>query len=123
MHVAEFLNLHGDVQPISFFDAAVLAPGLKGMMIGVRPEDIRIVEEEGDGGLPARVKDVAADPIQQNLVVTLDLRGHELVGKLPTGQSIAPSQELRLAFRKYHVFDTNSGNSKAAPTELKAMLA
>jgi len=120
MHVADFLNLHGDIQPISFFDAAVLAPAFRGMTIGVRPEDVTV--GNSGSGVEARVTDVVANPIQQNRIVTLDLQGHEIVAKLQTGEGLQPLQNVRLGFRKYHVFDTASGNRKHAPRELRARL-
>jgi ABC-type sugar transport system ATPase subunit len=122
MHVADFLNLHGDIQSISFFDAAVLAPAFRGITIGVRPEDVTVETSGGESGVDAGVTDVVADPIQQNSIVTLDLQGHEIVAKLQTEEGLQPSQNVSLRFRKYHVFDTASGDRRHAPKELRARL-
>lgn len=122
MHVADFLNLHGDVQPISFIDAAVLLPGLKGVTVGVRPEDVRVNQGRGKAGFSAEVRDSRTDPIQQNLVLTLDLEGQEVVAKLHGGQDFQRSQKVRLGFAKTHVFDTASGRRIEPPRKLKEVL-
>ena len=122
MHVAEFLNLHGDVQPISFIDADVLLPGSRGVTVGVRPEDVEVKPGRGKGGFPAVVRDSMTDPIQQNLVLTLDLAGQEVVAKLNAGRDIQPSQKVRLHFTKSHAFDTASGNRIIPPKALKELL-
>ncbi|MCZ6644731.1 MAG: ABC transporter ATP-binding protein, partial [SAR324 cluster bacterium] len=45
-YVADFFNLHGDIQPISFVDGEVFDRALAACQIGVRPEDLRLGKKE-----------------------------------------------------------------------------
>lgn len=121
-YVADFLNLHGDIQPISFLRGAAFGSGLEAFTIGVRPEDVVLHPEGRRPVLRAVISEVSVDPIQQNMTVTLALRGEEVTGKLLLDTSLAAGQEVDVRFRKYFVFDRESGRRAGVPARLSELL-
>ncbi|MCZ6557344.1 MAG: ABC transporter ATP-binding protein [SAR324 cluster bacterium] len=117
-YVADFFNLHGDIQPISFVDGEVFDRALAACQIGVRPEDLRLGKKEKRPALRARVTEITVNPIQQNMTVILNLRGTEITGKIQLDLSLAAGEEVDVQFSKYFVFDRDSGRRTAAPEQL-----
>ena len=109
--VAGFLNLHTGSPPISLLEAASV-PGLQapdGALVGVRPEDVEVTVAEGAGGLPGVVREILAMPPLDSRLLTVRANGHDVHARVTDGRAIERGDRVRLAFRRYHLFDKASG--------------
>jgi len=132
MFVADFLNLHSDVAPISFLASETLVPGLAGYTIGVRPEDVAVDAEGGaSDAMPAeesvhsfsaRVTEVEDDPLAQSRVLTLHVGPDTLVAKVAPSTPGSVGETVRVHLRRYHLFERASGEAVHPEHEVRAAL-
>jgi multiple sugar transport system ATP-binding protein len=75
------------------------------VVFGIRPEEIRIVEE----GVPARL--IVVEPTGSETLLSIDFAGQELTCLLRQRASLSPGQEVKLSFASHsvHFFDPDSG--------------
>ena len=148
--VAGFLNLHPDLPAISFVDGAALDLGLERVVVGIRPEHVRLAAQRGRAAVNARVCDVRLDALQRHRVATLDVGSNsfpdkfaphitsrsagesptvreskgegEICGELSVDARIEAGELVRLRFSKLHVFDRETGAVRPIPSALAAYL-
>lgn len=107
--VAEFLNLDIETPPINLLEGERVESGLYNHKVGVRPEDVRVFAKPGEH----RVKGTAINRVALSLkslaILTVRVGENQVVAPVPIGARFALNDEVWLAFRKYHVFDTKTG--------------
>ena len=113
--VADFLNLHGDIHPISFLDGEALVPGLERIRVGVRPEDVEVRTKAGKGWLPGVLEQVTLDPVQQTMLLILQVNGHSVAAKVAPDPALVKGAKVWVRFEKYHVFDRRSDRRQHGP--------
>ncbi len=111
LFVAGFLNLHAGTPPLSLVPARCLPAGapLGDAWGGVRPEDVGISKASRDGGVRGRVTGVVRFPAGNSTHVTIRVAEHEVHALLSSGESPPVGEEAWLTFRRYHLFERESG--------------
>ena len=107
--VAEFLNLEPSTPPINLFDGRYISRSLSDMTIGARPEDIEIVSAEREGCLRGSIANWTHLPMKQATIFNVRVGTHEVVVRMPGEENLALGADVWLCFKRYHVFDGNSG--------------
>jgi ABC-type sugar transport system ATPase subunit len=107
--VAEFLNLDVETPPINLLDGERVEPGLRDHKVGVRPEDVRVFAESGEHRVKGTVINRVALSLKSLAILTVRVGENQVVAPVPIGARFALNDEVWLAFRKYHVFDTKTG--------------
>ena len=109
--VAGFLNLHVGAPPIDLIEAGRM-PGAEGMgdaWVGVRPEDVTVARERGEQALAGRVAEVSRFPLGDSALLTIRVGEREVHVLAPGGSPYSAGEEVWLGFRRYHVFERESG--------------
>lgn len=111
MFVAEFLNFDSETPAINFLDGAAIAHELRGVILGVRSEDIDVCEREdrSQKALTARVTDVRHNPVKNVTILSLNVGKNEMYASLPLNSRITQQEELCVRFTTYHLFDKETG--------------
>ena len=109
--VAGFLNLHVGAPPISLLGGAALPDGAGGerVLIGVRPEDVTVARERTAGAVAARVAEAVRYPLGDSTLLTMRVGEHEVHALAPGTAPYAAGDPVWLSFRRYHVFERESG--------------
>jgi multiple sugar transport system ATP-binding protein len=109
--VAGFLNRHVGTPPISLIDARYLpsAPHSGNAQVGVRPEDVDVSPGERPDGIVGVVAGKLSLPMLSATILTVRVDEHEVYAQVPGEQRGAPGDRVWLTFRKYHLFDKQSG--------------
>jgi multiple sugar transport system ATP-binding protein len=114
--VAGFLNLHVGAPPVSLLEAGRLPDGERwgDAWVGVRPEDVAVERERRDGAVAGRVAEAVRFPLGDSTLLTIRVGEHEVHALGPGDAPPAPGDEVWLTFRRYHVFDRESGRRLAS---------
>jgi ABC-type sugar transport system ATPase subunit len=126
--VADFLNLHPDLPPISFLPGEALDGALAGFTVGVRPEDVAVGDPAPDAAeaaaraWPGVVEDAREDTLRQYRVLTLRVGAGALVARTPLGTRGRPGETLPVRFRHWHLFDADGGEAVHAGAAVRAVL-
>jgi multiple sugar transport system ATP-binding protein len=109
--VAGFLNRHVGTPPISLIDARYLPPAHRGgnAQVGVRPEDVDVSPHGRPDGIVGIVAGKLSLPMLSATILTVRVDEHEVYAQIPGEQRVAPGDRVWLTFRKYHLFDEQSG--------------
>jgi multiple sugar transport system ATP-binding protein len=110
--VAEFLNLHMGTPPISLVEARLI-PQLEASRdawIGVRPEDLEVSTERRDGSSAGVIASAQRLPMMNTMILTIRMEDRELHAYVPDGAGLGTGARVWLTFRRYHVFDKESGS-------------
>jgi len=108
--VAGFLNRHVGAPPISFLDGDHLPdPSLRSSQVGVRPEDVDISREPRMDGVAATVAGTLTMPMLNATIVSARVREREVYAQLPGSPTVRTGDAIWLTFRRYHVFEPDSG--------------
>lgn len=112
LFVAQFLNLEPDTPPINLLDGGLVSTDLhnSGAVIGIRSEDILLCDPGTTGALTGMIRDVRHVPIKRSTVVDVALPSeNEVSVRLPLDSAITSGTKVGLRFRRYHLFDKESG--------------
>ena len=109
--VAGFLNLHTGSPPISFVDAADLptAWSLGDVRVGVRPEDVEVSTAERHDAARGTVASALSLPAEKGALLTIRVGKHEVHARTAGHEHLATGDPAWLTFKRYHVFDRESG--------------
>jgi len=109
--VAGFLNLHIGTPPISLIDARGMPEGLGlgDAWVGVRPEDVQISSEGGEGRVRGLVADKQRLPLERTTLFTIRVGEHEVHAQTSGGENHLPGDQVWLTFKRYHLFEKESG--------------
>jgi multiple sugar transport system ATP-binding protein len=116
LFVAGFLNLHVGTPPISLV-AGRWMPGEEqhpDAWVGVRPEDVEISSERHPGRVAGVVTDVLRFALGHSTLLTIRVGEHEVHALLGRSAPPAIGTEVWLGFRRYHLFDRESGRRLAS---------
>jgi len=100
--VASFLNIHVGAPPISLIER-------DGQWIGVRPEDVTVARERAEHGLDGRVTEAFQFPLTDSTLLTVRVGEQEVHALAPGNAPHAAGDPVWLTFRRYHVFERESG--------------
>nr|WP_157572976.1 sn-glycerol-3-phosphate ABC transporter ATP-binding protein UgpC [Halogranum salarium] len=100
--------------------AASVVAGESATVLGIRPEDIKVVDAGNDNAISATVSVV--EPTGDANHVYLDIGGQRVVASLPGDQVIHSGETLHVDFPgcKIHLFDRENGralHTREAPTD------
>jgi multiple sugar transport system ATP-binding protein len=111
LFVAGFLNLHIGGPPISLVEARWMPAGepRADTWVGVRPEDVDISSARRDTGVPGTVTQVVPFALGHSTLVTIRVGEHEVHAQLTRAAPPAIGDEVWLTFRRYHLFERETG--------------
>jgi ABC-type sugar transport system ATPase subunit len=97
--------------PISLIDARYLPPARHAgnAQVGIRPEDVEVSRDERADGVAGVVAGKLDLPMLSATILTVRVDEHEVYAQMPGEQSVVPGDRVWLTFRKYHLFDKQSG--------------
>jgi multiple sugar transport system ATP-binding protein len=109
--VAGFLNLHLGTPPINFFDRSALGPGeeAENVRVGVRPEDLAVWGEERPGSIRGILRRRLDLPMQSGTLLSIGVGEQEVHAQVASGARLPGGGPVWLTFKRYHVFDRESG--------------
>lgn len=107
--VAEFLNLDIDTPAINLICGERVAQELKEMIIGVRPEDVEVFEEKKGDCIMGTIVDMRNIPLRNATILRTRIDTNEVYVRIPLKKGPSVNRRVWLSFRKYHIFDKNSG--------------
>jgi multiple sugar transport system ATP-binding protein len=109
--VAGFLNRHLGTPPINFFDPGALGPGgpAGDVRVGVRPEDLAVWGEEQPGGVRGILRGRLDLPMQSGALLSIGVGRQEVHAHVPSDARLPGGGPVWLTFKRYHVFDRESG--------------
>ncbi len=109
--VAGFLNRQIGAPPINFFDPRHLAQGerLGNVRVGVRPEDLAVSGEERAGSIRGIMRGRLDLPMQSGTIVSIQVGEHEVHAQTASDARLPGAGPVWLTFKRYHVFDQDSG--------------
>lgn len=110
LFVAEFFSPDTETPAINILNSEMLSGIGKGMLIGVRSEDITL--EANSSHVPAIsgvITEVRHLPIKSATILCVSAGEHEIYVHLPLNRGIIENKTVKLHFEKYHVFDKESG--------------
>ncbi|MEW5815534.1 MAG: ABC transporter ATP-binding protein [Spirochaetota bacterium] len=106
--IADFLNPFPDTPPINLLAGRDLSEKLKGIIIGVRSEDILICNKK-ESRISGIAADIRPDSLRKKSIITVKIGLNEVFFEIPIQSSVKVHDELHLIFKKYHIFDKRSG--------------
>jgi len=109
--VAGFLNLHIGTPPISFLDARHLPRGerLGNVRVGVRPEDVEVSGAKGENSIRGVIAGRLSLPMKNATVLTVRVGEEEVHAQTVGAESPLTGDPAWLTFKRYHVFERQSG--------------
>ena len=111
LFVAGFLNRHVGTPPLSVLDGGELAPPLRqpGAWIGVRPEDVRVFLEGGEGAACGVITERLSLPMNNASILTIRMGDRDVHAYAADDPRLGRSVTVGLGFTRWHVFDKESG--------------
>jgi ABC-type sugar transport system ATPase subunit len=109
--VAGFLNRHLGSVPIGLVDARDMAGGrrLGDVRVGVRPEDLEVSREARDDSTRGVIAGKLSVPLLNATVLSIQVGEHEVHAQTSGDSDLLIGDPVWLTFRRYHVFDKESG--------------
>jgi multiple sugar transport system ATP-binding protein len=109
--VAGFLNRHTGAPPINLIDARHMpdCERLGNARVGVRPEDVAISSAEGAESVGGIVRGKLDLPMNSGTIVDMRVGDHEVHAQTTGVESLRAGDRVWLSFKRYHVFDRESG--------------
>jgi len=109
--VAGFLNRHIGTPPINFIDARDVPEGLRlgNVRVGVRPEDLEVSTKESQDGIRGVIVGRVRLPIMNATILSMHVGAHEVHAHTSGDANLLAGDQVWLTFKRYHVFDNDSG--------------
>ena len=108
--VASFLNVHPSGRPMSFLEPGdVGREDLGDVRLGVRPEDVEIVDPRHPDSLGATVLNVLTIPPRDHTLVTASVGSTEVQARLEEPADLRKGDLVGLLLRRLFVFDRETG--------------
>jgi ABC-type sugar transport system ATPase subunit len=107
--VAEFLNLDLDTPAINLVDGEYISKNMKGVIVGVRPEDIRVSEENIGKYITGSIVDIRHNPIKNITILRINIEKSEVYVRIPLKKNLSVKDDIHLYFKRYYIFDRSSG--------------
>jgi multiple sugar transport system ATP-binding protein len=109
--VAGFLNRQVGTPPINLIDAGrvLQADRLGNVRVGVRPEDVEVSRETRPGCVAGIVSATMELPTESGTILSVRVGEHEVHARTAGAAGLRCGDRVGLTFRRYHVFDKESG--------------
>jgi multiple sugar transport system ATP-binding protein len=109
--VAGFLNRHIGTPPINLIDARYLASGqrLGNVRVGVRPEDLEVSREAREDSIRGIITGKLSLPMINATILSIHVGEHEVHAQTTGNENLLTGDQVWLTFKRYHVFDKESG--------------
>ena len=108
LFIAEFLNPEVSTPPINLIDGEHLSPNLWDMTVGVRPEDVEVTGEPGEGCVRGMITNNIKLPVKQATILNVRVGEHQVAAQMRGEGNWTTNVEVWLRFKKYHAFNKNS---------------
>jgi ABC-type sugar transport system ATPase subunit len=106
--VADFLGLDIDTRAINLLDGSAVHPDFINMIVGVRPHDIEIISRDTRDSITGIVTDIRHIGLKDTSILCITIDGKEICAKVSLSEDISIHSEIRLRFKRYHLFDAFS---------------
>ena len=83
-------------------------------LVGVRPEDVDISKEGREGGVPGFVSEILQLSLGHSTLVTIRVGEDKVHALLTRAAPPAVGDNVWLRFRRYHLFERDSGRRLAS---------
>ncbi len=110
LFVAEFLNLDQDTPALNRVDGHLLSSELAGKLIGVRPEDLQVVEQGAPSAMGVTIRRVIPLPVTSEALLVGESESGQLMWKASIHEDHRPGDRVTVGVRQCHVFDPAAGN-------------
>ncbi len=119
--VAGFLNRHIGSVPISLIDARCMPRGLSlgNARVGVRPEDLAVSREKREDSIEGIVASQVSLPMIDATIVSIHVGEHEAHAQTSGTENLRTGDHVWLTFKRYHVFDRESGMRLRSSPEIR----
>jgi multiple sugar transport system ATP-binding protein len=107
--IAEFLNPEVSTPAINLIDGEYLSRSLWDTTVGVRPEDVEVTGGPREGCVRGWVTNRIMLPFKRALILNVRVGEYQVVAQVSGEGNWAANAEVWLCFKRYHVFDKNSG--------------
>uniref|UniRef100_A0A7C5VHH1 ABC transporter ATP-binding protein n=1 Tax=Thermus caliditerrae TaxID=1330700 RepID=A0A7C5VHH1_9DEIN len=90
-------------------EASFLLGDRREVLVGIRPEDLQVFQEEVPGGVPGRI--LVVEPLGPHQLVTLEAWGQALKATVPSSLSLEPGNPvwLKISKESLRLFDPRTG--------------
>ena len=109
LFVAEFVNLNTESIAINLIDGNLISDKLKGILIGVRPEDIKVQNEKKRNSIPGKIIDIWDMSVKNLSILDISVGEKVVYVKDKLKPSFNKNQNIWLIFEKYYLFDKKTG--------------
>lgn len=109
LFVAEFLNVDPDTPALNRLEGHHISTEFGGRQVGVRPEDLRIVEQEGALTLEVRLQRVRPLPVTNEILLVGETGPSRLTWKEPSGRDLRPGDLVTVQVGRCHIFRGDTG--------------
>ena len=119
--VAGFLNRHIGAPPISLIDASYVIPGQgrENERVGVRPEDLEVSREERVDSIQGIIAGRLSLPTMNAAILSIHVGEHEVHAETRGDENLRTGDPVWLTFKRYHVFDKESGMRRRSHSETR----
>ncbi len=107
LFVAEFLNPHTETQALNRLDGRIF--GKPGLVAGVRPQEVIVTGNPGEGILKGSVQFASPMPVRKITILNVLTQEGEITAPVPIEDRYQPGQEVGLRFGEYFLFDAAAG--------------
>jgi ABC-type sugar transport system ATPase subunit len=107
--VAGFFNWGADMTAINLLEGEAVAPDLAGLMVGVRPEDLEVVEDGVQPAIRGKIETFRLNPMKKDMVLTINHAGRQVTVATPARRDLSIDTQITLRLKRYHVFDKETG--------------
>ncbi len=107
--VADFLGLDIDTPAINLLDGSQIHPDFINMTAGVRPHDVEIASRNTKDSITGIITEIRHIGLKDTSILSIKIGDNEICAKVNLNKDISVHSEIRLLFKKYHLFDTFSG--------------
>jgi hypothetical protein len=77
--------------------------------VGVRPEELQVFREAGEGRIGAIIVGTLDLPMMDAAILSARVGEHEVHARIAGDEGFLPGDQVWLACKQYHVFDKASG--------------
>jgi multiple sugar transport system ATP-binding protein len=115
LFVADFLNLEAGTPAINLIKGAAISPEFSGLLAGVRPENVTLVEEEKPFSIPGTIAYLVPMPMADATIACVRAVEQEVFVRLAQRVPLSPGQPVRLQLQRFLLFEEDTGRRVGTP--------
>ena len=108
--VAEFINPNSESTAINLIDGELVSGRMKDVLFGIRPGDIRIIDEKKEFSISGKIVDIWDIPIKKHSILDVQVGDKIVFVKEKLNSGLKKNQDIVLYPEKYYIFDRLTGN-------------